>query len=298
MSVRDVKLVVSKRRSGEPGEESVAPVVVSVMRWADASNNLFEGGASDTPVYQFQVLHDGRPSIGYGFLSAFKAFLPTWDETVQSYEDLERRHGMRVAVAPGGEGRDPDELGVKAWRVAVYASTKEPVEVLNILGDFIKQKARGPEYAACGAPGMWVTKNSAPNLPEQLPEPWVREPAGAANPHPFDASPLRGRRHLMLQVEQRDDGDYDLMFLGNTYPFRERFDACSVEGGYVGEGDKKEYVRCLQAISLNEDGKQRMAKVLGPDGLQHHALLLLNETGSADDEMVRWLLTTHNAHRR
>ena len=90
------------------------PVSVAVFKWSDDSQLLFLNGRENTPVYQVQVIHDTRPSIAYGFLTAFRAFLPTWDADVQSLDELEQKHFIRVVMASGGKDRDPDDVGIKA----------------------------------------------------------------------------------------------------------------------------------------------------------------------------------------
>lgn len=90
------------------------PVSVAIFKWSDDSQLLFLNGRENTPVYQVQVIHDTRPSIAYGFLAAFRAFLPMWDADVQSLDELEQKHFIRVVMAPGGKDRDPDDVGTKA----------------------------------------------------------------------------------------------------------------------------------------------------------------------------------------
>eukprot|EP00969_Alexandrium_andersonii_P247038 10917368-Alexandrium_andersonii.AAC.1 len=72
---------------------------------------------------------------------------------------------------------------------------------------------------------MQIFDASGRHLANGAPEPWTFSPPGGAAPHPFDAPPPRGRKHLALQVEKEDaPGAYSLLFVGNTYAFKSAFE--------------------------------------------------------------------------
>ena len=296
-SMMNVEISTASRRASRRNREA-APVLVSIIRWADSSDVLFEDGAVGTPVFQFQIVHDTKPSVTFGFESFFKVYLTQRNSTIRDLADLERRAFMRLSCALGSRGNDPDEVGVKPWRVAMYASTHRPQEVLEFLEGFINFKSRGKDFAACGVPPMRISAASATHLPNPLPEPWELEPDGAASPHPFDALPMQGRRHLLLQVESVDSHAYDFLFAGNVYLHRNRFEACGVDGGYIGEDDGREYVRCLQGVCFDDAGKRRLTAILGDHCLQGLCVFLINATGSTQDPMVQWLLAKPSVHGR
>lgn len=112
-SASDIVLSPPARYMAGNGAQN-QPVSVAIFKWCDNGKSLFPSGEEHTPVYQLQLCHDTRPSVTFGFLAAFRAFLPTWTEDVRSLEDLEQKHLIRVVMAPGGQERDPDGVGVKA----------------------------------------------------------------------------------------------------------------------------------------------------------------------------------------
>ena len=145
---------------------------------------------------------------------------------------------------------------------------------------------------------MKLARGSERFIDGDLPAPWELEEAGTPAPHPFDAPPPRGKRHVLAQVETDEDGQYSLMLMGNTWAFRDKFDRCGITGGYV-EGDSgNEYVRCLTGLSYDEESKDRIMDVFGDAGLCNYAVYLIDETENTYDPMVQWLLTLENVFRR
>ena len=49
---------------------------------------------------------------------------------MESMDDLEQRKDFRVVIA-GGQNQDQDGVGVKPWRVAMYAASSTPVGALE-----------------------------------------------------------------------------------------------------------------------------------------------------------------------
>eukprot|EP00972_Heterocapsa_arctica_P115527 16448235-Heterocapsa_arctica.AAC.1 len=159
-----------------------------------------------------------------------------------------------------------------------------------MIAAFITDKAKALEFASAGVPEVLLSRSSAIHLPGSMPEGWGMEPVGTVGPHIFDAAPPRGKRHMILQVEKAEaDGEYSLLFMGNTWAFRAQFDGMGIAGGHVECDGHKEYVRCLQGVGLAQDSKDRVTQVLGSGVLNGHALIIFNETADSDDEMISWL---------
>ena len=193
----------------------------------------------------------------------------------------------------------PDNVGVRAWRIAMYASTTNPGEVLAFVAAFVEERTRTYEFAVAGAPPLQVTTSSQRFFPAGLPAAWTFAPPGSAAIHPFDAGPLRGRRHLILQVEKEDgDGEYSLVFYGNSWPFRSRFEDAGVEGGYVEVSGEKEYVRCLRNVLFERETKDRITSILGDRVLKGHAVFLLDEIKENTDAFVEWLVNQESTYTR
>ena len=295
ISARDVVRSKGTRRAAAGDGKELPAVTVSVVQWCGDSRFFFPTASAGTPLYQIQVVHDSRPSITFGFSAAFRAFLPEIDPELQTFADLEQKRNIRVVMSGGAEECDPDAIGVKQWRAALYAATKEPAAVLDMLSAFVENKQRAAEFAGYQLQ-MEVSRSAEKIFTGGLPHPWSWMPGGSLGPRPFEAAPVRGKHHMILQVEREDDvpDSHALTFAGGTWAFREAFDAAEVEGGHVDVGGEREYVRCLRSLKFDTAGKERIQNILGAACLCDHVLYLDNQTGDASDEVVKWLSTFHH----
>jgi hypothetical protein len=125
----------------------------------------------------------------------------------------------------------------------------------------------------------------------------IVEAPGTSAPHPFDAAPPRGRRHLIVQMEDDDEDGYDFMFFGATWGFRGEFDAAGIEGGQVDTGGSKEYVRILKGIKNDEPGRAMVKRVM-TNVLKNQRVFLVVEVEKTVDEMVIFVTKMENVSRR
>jgi hypothetical protein len=297
------KKFVTRVQSGTPvkdnsGEDKV-PVVVHACRFCDDGRYAFPDFQQQTPLYQFQVLHDTRPSVMFQFLTQIKQFVNIHYTDVTNLADLEKIYQIRIVLSGGDDSRDPDMTGVLAWRVGIYSATENPGKVLELIEAFVKWKGSSLEFAARGIPSLTLTDKSRSVFADgAVPPSWTVQPPGAITPHPFDASPARGRRHLLIQLENGEEDDvYDIMFFGGTWAFRIEFDTAGVQGGIIETGDKQEYVRLLKDIRNDEDGKERVAQVLATT-LKGQLAFLLISTEDENDEMASWMRALPSVHSR
>ena len=277
---------------------AVAPIVVTICKWANRAAEVFPAASSqDVPVWQLQIVHDSRPSVTFGFLVALRGYLP--EVKLESMDELEQRRYFRIVIA-GGQNQDQDGVGVKPWRVAIYAASSTPVGALEFLAGFVQHVAKKPEFAVCGPLVLNVAAQSAIHLGGVVPEPWQMASDTLSPVHAFDALPRRGRRHLLLTVEKEENsGCYSLMLSGNTYQYRTLFDQASVPGGYVGdEGMDRDYVRVLRHLLDDEDVRARIRDMLDAEVLHGHAVFLLDATEIPDDEFVSWVRTLPSVYYR
>ncbi len=265
---------------------------VAICKWSKDSSDIFAGGPADEPVYQLQIMHDHRPSITFGFLAAMRAFVPTYEGNAQTLDELEQTRRIRFAVA-GGQGQDPDHVGVKPWRVAVYIGGATPVPALDLLAAFVRHKASTLEFQATGVPALHVVPRVPELLGGQVPEPWVEMAAGSVEAHPFDAPPPRGRRHVILMLEKEDATErYSVVVSGNTWAYRDRFEAAAVAGGYIDEESAgREYVRVLRDLTVDDAGRARVEHILEAGVLHGQAVYLEHQIDAQDDPMLKWLTT-------
>ena len=296
LSARDV-VIATPVRTSTGSRSAVSPVLVTIYKWAKKADGIFPNAAADVPVWQLQIVHDSRPSVTFGFLAALRAYLP--EEDLETLDELEQRKCLRVVIA-GGQGQDPDGVGVKPWRVAMYAASSTPIAALGFLAGFVQHVGHSPEFANLGVPSLEIMGQSANHLDGSVPEPWHVTGNTISPAHAFDALPPRGRRHLLLTIEKEENSDcYSCMLSGNTWQYRNLFDQASIPGGYVGEeGADREYVRVLRHLVDDEDVHARIRDVLDADVLQGHAVFLVDETDTPDDEFVRWVRTLPSVHHR
>lgn len=205
-----------------------------------------------------------------------------------------------VIPLPPPSPQSKPHVSAQAWRVALYASTTSLGDVLGLLGAYVAEKSKGIEFISSGMPALRVHPVAAQYFPSGLPEPWTFEPMGSPLPHIFDAAPMRGKRHIMLQVERNADEDvYTITFFGGIWSFRAAFDNAEVRGGYVeAEDGTREYVRCLPDMKADEAGKERLANLLAEGVLRGHAVCLLDETGDSNCPMRLWLAARANVFHR
>ena len=112
------------------------PVKVNVVKWVNDARYVFEDLHHEVAMYQYQVVHEKRPSILFQFLTEFKKFIQTIDPSFTSLDEFEKQRSVRV-VMPGDRFEDVDHVGIVPWRLAFYAATGDTKSILNIISDFI-----------------------------------------------------------------------------------------------------------------------------------------------------------------
>ena len=184
--------------------------------------------------------------------------------------------------------------------MALYANTASLSTVLSLLASYVTERAKAAEFASMGMPALRIHPCAEHLFPDGLPEPWAFDADGETLPHIFDAAPIRGKHHVMVQVEHSDDtGAYTVIIFGGIWPFRAAFDKADIKGGHVEAKDgSRDYVRCLPDIQDDEASRTRLASVLGGEVLCGHAVFLHNETGNAADPMCEWLASRASVYQR
>ena len=297
LSARDVVVVASPMHASSVPRMPMEPVFVTVCKWANKAEEIIPNASENPPVWQLQVVHDYRPSVTFGFLPTLRAYLS--EIGLGTVDDLLEQKHFRIVVA-GGQSQDPDGVGVKPWRVALYSASRTPVAGLRFLTGFINYAASKPEFAVCGIPPLQIDAESATHFGNEVPEPWQVVGTSGNRTHPFDALPPHGGRHLVVTVEQDADSKcYSLIVSGNTWQYRVLFDRASIPGGYIGdEGTDRDYVRVLRPLSDDEDARRQIRDMLDADVLQGQAVFLVDRTEVADDTFVAWMRTLPSVHYR
>jgi len=158
------------------------------------------------------------------------------------------------------------------WRVAFYvAGPKEKLlEFFETLREFVKYVADKPEFKSKGLlPKTRIMSTDASFMEtadEHLRSIGWEPLDGNQGLHPFDAYPPKGKRGVMVTADMTEDNKcVHLLFSGNLWQFRNRFDALDIAGGYVEQDDaQREYVRIIRNLRVDHDEDWEMVKsVLG-----------------------------------
>lgn len=137
---------------GKAGQTSAQPhVYLSVTKWLDDCTKYLSSASKCEPLYQLQMIHDGRPSITYGFISSLRLFLSKHCESYSTVPEWEEKHQSKVVMTGAADNADPDDIGTKPWRVAIYTAATQIPEVCLFLDKFILWKLTTPECRALGA---------------------------------------------------------------------------------------------------------------------------------------------------
>ena len=92
----------------------------------------------------------------------------------------------------------------------------------------------------------------------------LEEPAASLPLPLFSAQPVIGKKVICLHLQPETDDTMSIIIQGKTWIFRSRFDEFGITGGYVGEGDQREYYRVLKGIVVsNSEEKARVMNMLG-----------------------------------
>ena len=291
LSAKQFVARVSAPSTGTSGANllELEPLKVNVVKWVNDARYVFEDLHHDVAMYQYQVVHERRPSILFQFLTEFKKFIQTIDPSFTSLEEFEKQRSVRVVV-PGDRFEDIDHVGIVPWRLAFYAATVDTKSVLNLIHDFVNWKCQQLEFSSFTPPKIMLTyaSKACVNVDNEIN--FNMMPMGTPSMHAFDAAPARGKRHLIMSVEKGDiDNVCDVLFLGSTWPFRQEFEAAQIQGGYI-EPDtgSKEYCRMLKNVSIDKEGCELLMTILTKT-LKNTAIFLIDLTDEVDNSIVKFL---------
>lgn len=255
-------------------------------------------------MWQVQLCGDNKGAFAFRVLTVAKDALQEHPDTrVRTLRDLETVLQVRLIVgSPAQAGpSDPDEVGFVDWQVVLY-STSLPAALafIHFILDYKAQKG----YAS-RVPDLAVHAVDADV--GALPDPWILlADSSFIPPKPFSVLPPKGRRHVILQLEQSKEGKpgvqseeedeadekeemtYLLTFYGGIYHFKDRFEDLGVPGALVAinASEQKDYVRYLE-IKLDPQSQDQVLMVLDCV-LKGIPLYFVNMLGDADP-MALWL---------
>lgn len=174
-------------------------------------------------------------------------------------------------------------FGYRQWQCGLYAhdpamtGIDRPVALLHELAGFLAFVRGTPGYRNGALPGFqWAARDPAVTaaLSEALKDGAWRRATDAA--HVFDLHPPLGKAGLTLALEATPEQEAtNLLFAGNTWPWRAALDGADIPGGYVEEeGGTKTYVRMLTGMRVTEPGDAARLRQLFEDVLRGWPVLL------------------------
>ena len=189
---------ITLSRNNGTGDAESNELTAVVRKWGSAFT-VFEGVDRDTPLWQFQICHNGRNSFGYQVLAVAREALQKHPNSgVRDLQQLESVLQVRVlnGAPPQSGPMDPDGIGLEAWQVVLY-STSIPT-ALDFIELVLNHKVAKGHLLQL--PSLHVANPDG--LLDTVPQPWKSSPFPLHGPKAFAALPPRGRRHVLCLVEQ------------------------------------------------------------------------------------------------
>jgi hypothetical protein len=278
----------------------------------NAASHPWQGADSACKLWQVQLAGD-TAAFAFMILSVAKeALLEHPDPRVRTLQAVETFLHVRLIVAtPSHAGpSDKDRVGLVEWQLAIYSNGLHgALAFIELILNYKVQKgilAGVPELLA-----HVVDPGGAP-----LPASWKNlQDLSIALPKLFSAMPPRGRRHVLAQLERQSgpassnqenfsnepeknpEGQteeeeqgpaYMLIFYGNLYPFKDRFEAHGIPGTLTTINDPEgpdyvRYVKCkYEAVSME------IVILVLREILKDMPVYFINMAGE-NDVMAAWL---------
>ncbi|CAE7280222.1 unnamed protein product [Symbiodinium sp. CCMP2592] len=273
-SASNIKPNTKQRLATADGDE-ITDLQVSVTPWGSAFGMLSDKDKSSR-LWQLQLRQGGPKAVTYQILAAARRALQNYPaDGVMDTRTLEEQQGIKLlnGAPPQGGPADPDGVGLEAWLSTVYCTGESPQDGLDFVKFLLKHRYDNGEIAAMPT---CVLATRHPTWPfGDQPQGWSYQRSAPTN---ID---------LSVEMSSEEEDEYILCFWGNIYPYREAFDAKSLEGGRVDMETGSEYVRSLKITNSDED-KERVADIL-ENVLLSLPVYLINTTGTSADELVHWL---------
>ena len=238
------------------------PVVVTIYKVTDKAGDAVNLGCAEDPLYQMQLAHKSTRSVVVGIAVVFDDFLRHLyaknNAMPGNFVDL-RRAGIKLIVTPDV---DPHGIGFIKFRVAFYVVGNEAslMTCMHIVLEFVAYKAcrwaRTP-YDVHVYPHNGINVTDLDNKYVICHTPALHLPMGI-----FEAKPVVQMGIVTMTLHFHGDDDSILVLSGNTWVYRDRFDAIGAIGAWVQDGDMRSFCRILE-VSLQSGGRERVWNMLG-----------------------------------
>jgi len=210
----------------------------------------------DEPLFQVQVKHDAKPSVTNRILASMNNFLQelhTEDSSMPSTLAALRTEAGILLQITGHD--DPHGAGFIPWRIAFYVvgGPSDLQNALNLLDSFFTYRKTHLTDNEIAFPNAFkVHLSIAEPLGNAVDTTQFANATTVTSPatlDPFEAAPPAGHKILIFSAEFHQDGwNLSGVFVGQTYAFRDQFEAAGIYGARVEGSD--EYCRVLPQTNV------------------------------------------------
>ena len=261
------------------------------------------GADAGADLWQVQLAGDGsKGAFAYKIATVMKdAVLEHPNPAVRTLQDVEKVLGVRLVLGAPAQGgpSDPDDVGFLDWQLVIYScGLGAALNFIHFILDYKLEKR-----LISSMPKLFLHSGYTAGLAlPPLPLPWqALQDTSLPMPKPFNAMPPRTRRHVLAQLDVKEEAEnneqeaenggkgYALTFYGNIYPFKGAFEEHGIAGSWVAiraSEEKKDYVRFLE-LKMDDASKEKVKEVLNGI-LRGLPLYFINMVGNADP-MACWL---------
>ena len=233
---------------------ATAPIELSILQYTECGTDVLHTLPAE-PVFQIQVRHEAKPSITQRLIASMQTFLTKIheeDKTMpSSLATLRTENGILLQIT---NHEDPAGIGFVPWRIAFYVvgTLQDLQNALTLLDDFVTFRKENTFEHELPFPTLSFQIHTEESIAAALNTAALEHEVTLLKPHrfdPFDAAPPAG-----LKVLVADGWHLSGVFLGQTYPFKDRFEAAGVYGAR--EEGTDTYVRVLAKTDVgNETGR-------------------------------------------
>ena len=264
-----------------------APIVMQLNHYSSQASDIVQDALNTEEYWQLQLTHDDAyPSITFGIINRLRSYIESLNEAADDLNDFLRRLGVRLSIAGPRQG-DRNEIGYEQWRIAFYVRGGEKNErvtnFISFLDEFLTHLQSKDEFASTDPftvqfeqqEGMewgdiWTTMVAEDHFN-------VREVKNDPVLGVFSAAPPFGEKIVKMYV-QEEEGKMQIVFLGDLWDYRARFNDAGIDGTYLQINGEEKYVRAMQDLDVSlASTRESVEGVLGSDVLKFRATLCIEE---------------------
>ena len=270
-----------------------APIIGTFFRYSDDASLWMQGCPPGTALNEVVLHHrQRRPSLLWNVLDKFNAYLARQaahdGDLPANLRDLDRDWNIRLALKPRNDPEETFDASVLAF---FFAGAQPDIDnMINILDNFYADCYQNQDPAMPFRQPLEVRYFFNENITttvavETLTIQTAIADGGEQLPVQFFvAGPPWGDRHVNAILDFEDDALH-LVFFGNIYPLRAKFDFAQI-GGNHGEdtaAGRREYFRIPEVAALSSEGARTRIQEALTTVVQNTLIRCVVRTPPSDD---------------